>query len=98
MINIAALKTEIQTDPLGLGYAAFLPLTDAKPILALLNSVPPGATATLAVAEVSARDIVNSVVQSEIPSFTADQKQMISWIIAAGGVSLDKFTQVSTLF
>jgi hypothetical protein len=97
-INLAALKTELTTDPAALGYAAFLPMSDAKPLLAIINAVPPLATANLGVQDVSARDLINAIDPSEIQSFSASQSQMISWIVAAGGLSVDSFTQANAIF
>lgn len=98
MIDAAALKSEILSDPLKLGYAAFLPLKDAKPLLALINGVPPSAAADLVLERVSASDIVNAIDLVELSSFSADQKQMVTWIVSAGGLALDNFKQAAALF
>lgn len=75
-MNLQPLKTELTTDPLGRGYAG---MTDAQ-AADNLNA----ADRTIEASAIPAPALLAGMVYSEWVALTADQKQYLSMLVAAG--------------
>lgn len=78
-LNYAQLKTELQTDPLTLGYAALLAAGNHGAVADVLNQ---SRTA------VPAWEVFDAIVPAEWASLTAQEKQRIQTILSMGTVSV----------
>lgn len=101
-IDPPALKTELQTDPRGYGYAAALLVSDqaaANLLNAVRDGTNPGTTPTgaggaangvVAVnrGTISAQELVEAVVQSEMPS-NANQRDWLIMVASGDRVRVD---------
>jgi hypothetical protein len=84
MIDLAALKTELLTDPTGRGYAA--PLATGTDWMAadLLNAVQAGISIDRGV--IPAYEIINATVASEWTALSAAERQRYQTLTGAGQV------------
>lgn len=87
-MNYQALKTELTTDPLGLGLAA-LSSSDAA---TKLNEVPASASAGRQVARevVPAWEVFEATVPSDWTALTAAEKQRYQAMLGMGSINLKK--------
>lgn len=84
MILYAQLKTEIQTDPQGLGYAAPLAAGNHAAVADLLNQVR--TTIKLDRETVPAYEVFDAIVPAEWAALSAQEKQRIQLILSLGQV------------
>lgn len=88
-INYAVLKTEIQTDPSGIGYAPNVASGNDVAVAAQLNEVRITAPAfAINRGEVSSRLVVNEFDATEFGALTTNQLQQLSIITQFGTVDL----------
>ena len=85
-INYAALKAEVQTDPLALGYATPLAAGNHAALADLLNQVRSGISIDLET--VQAWAVFNAIVPAEWAALSAQEKQRIQIILSMGTVSV----------
>jgi len=83
-MDFAALKAEVQTDPVGLGYAIHLASGSLSPIVALLTAARAGVTVFRGV--IPAYEVINATVTAEWTTLTAAEKQRYQTITGAGQV------------
>lgn len=85
MINYPALKTEVQSDPNGYGYAAPLATGTYWQVADLLNTV----RATIHVDRdlVAAHEVYEAIVPAEWSALTADEKQRVSTLLGMGEIN-----------
>lgn len=84
MINYAVLKTELQTDPQGFGYAAPLAAGNHTALADLLNQVR--GTIALDRETVPAYEVFDAIVPSEWAALSTQEKQRIQLILSLGTV------------
>jgi len=85
-INYAALKTELQTDPTGLGYAGPLGRGETQVVADLLNAVRQGVS--IERETVPAYEVWEAIVPSEWAALTANDRQRVQTILSMGEVSV----------
>jgi len=83
--QIAALTTELSTDPAALGYAALTAAPDAAGLVTLLNDTTKGGT--LNPTYVDAHALVNAVVASEYNALTQAARDLWRDVIVAAGTN-----------
>jgi hypothetical protein len=83
--QIAALKTEITTDPTGLGYAAAVAAGATAQLAAILNL--PRAGISVFRSEVSGADLISAVVLADFLLLTSAQQQF--FLACVGAAPLD---------
>jgi hypothetical protein len=84
MIDLLALKAELQADPLGLGYAAHLASGTDWKLAELLNAVRAGISIDRGV--IPSYEIINATVPAEWASLSAANKQLYQTLTGAGQV------------
>lgn len=87
-INLATLKTELQTDPAGLGLAPLVAAANDAGVAAVLNLVRTGAPYLIFRGVISAYEIVNNTDPTEWAALTAQEKQRYQTIVGAGQVDV----------
>lgn len=85
-LNYAQLKTELQTDPLTLGYAAPLAAGNHGAVADLLNQS--SAAVSIPRRTVPAWEVFDAIVPAEWAALTAQEKQRIQTILSMGTVSV----------
>jgi hypothetical protein len=85
-MDLTALKTELTTDPAGLGYAALVASGHTAGLADLLNA--PNAAIRVNRGVIEAYRIVNAIVPGDWAALTAAQKQSLQLIISAGQVDV----------
>lgn len=85
-MDYAALKTEIQTDPLGLGYAAYVASGNDSAIAEALNLVR--GTISIDRKIVDSHEVIDATAATEWAALTAGEKQRYQTIVGAGRVNL----------
>lgn len=83
-IDYAALKSEIQTDPIALGYASHVASGDDAGVAILLGATQQ--TININVGVVPAYKVFEAIVPAEWSALSADDKQRIQSILAMGDV------------
>lgn len=83
--TLAALATEINTDPVTLGYAPAKVAGSASQIAALLNSTY-GAVTTVYRKNIPAGEILSGIVWAEVSAFTAARIAAIQLMLSTGTV------------
>lgn len=86
MINLTALRTELQTDPAGLGYANAVAGSDYAGLVALLNLERPAVRVNRSL--VPAHEFVNALAPGEYVALTQAQRDYLVLVAAAGQVQL----------
>jgi hypothetical protein len=81
-----ALKTELTTDPAGLGYAPHLASGSLSPIMELLNAPRIGVSVFRGV--ISSYEIINATDPAEWAALTAAEKQRYQMLTGAGQVDV----------
>jgi hypothetical protein len=76
-LNLAVLKTEIQTDPGGVGYATALAAGDNSELARLINEFV--TTDDIDVPEVDRVEYVKAVVDTEVAALVADATRLEAW-------------------
>lgn len=85
-INHATLKTELETDPKGLGLTdAYVNGQDAV-CADILNTVRQGADYQVNRGIIPSHEVVSNIIPAEWTALTADEKERISFIVGAGSV------------
>lgn len=85
-MNLTALKTEVQTDPTALGYAAYLATGSLSPIVDLLNAPRAGVTVFRGV--IPSYEIVNATEPTEWAALSSAEKQRYQTLTGAGQVDV----------
>lgn len=85
-INYAALKTELQTDPSALGYAALLAAGNHAGVAAALNL--PRAGITISRDLIPSHEIFEAIVTSEYTALVAAEKTRLQVILGMGQVNV----------
>ena len=85
-LNYAQLKTELQTDPLTLGYAALLAAGNHGAVADVLNQSR--TAVSIPRTTVPAWEVFDAIVPAEWASLTAQEKQRIQTILSMGTVSV----------
>lgn len=85
MANLVAIKAELQTDPLSLGYGTWAQISDDVRVQALLNDV---SKRPLLHVVVPAWTVVNCFDATEFAALTQIKLSMLSAILSAGAVDL----------
>jgi hypothetical protein len=85
-MDYVALKTELTTDPAGLGYAAHLATGSYSPIVDLLAASRAGYTVFRGV--IPAYEVINATVPAEWAALTAGEKQRYQTLTGAGEVDV----------
>lgn len=85
-LNYQQLKTELQTDPLALGYAPLLAAGNQAGIADLLNGVRAGIGIDRLT--VPAWEVFDAIVPAEWAALSAQEKQRIQLILSMGTVSV----------
>ena len=84
----AALKSEIQSDPLSLGYAPFVTGGNDAGIVALMNDPTKATTGpAVAVTSVPTSDIIDAIVFSEMSAFTTNQLLQLLLMLSVSTVN-----------
>ena len=94
-----ALKTEITTDPTGLGYAPYVAAGNDTALVGLLNL--PRATIRLPAGVVPSYAVVNAIVATEWQALTAQAKDYLNLVVQPPYVDLgggEVRTALATLF
>ena len=86
-MDYAALKTEIQTDPLALGYAANVASGNDSAIAEALNLVR--GTISIDRQIVDSHEVIDATAAAEWAALTAGEKQRYQTIVGAGKVNLE---------
>jgi hypothetical protein len=83
-LNYAALKAELQNDPLGLGYAPHLTSGNDSALADMLNLV----RATIAIDRetIPSYEVFDAIVPAEWASLSAQEKQRIQLVLSMGQV------------
>lgn len=95
----AALRTELQTDPTGLGYAPLITNGDDADLAALLNAVR--GTITVFRNDIESGEIVGSTVLSDFTTLTSSQQNYYLAIVSQPTVDATNTnlrTSLATLF
>lgn len=80
-MSLDKLRTELTSDPLGIGYAG---MTDAQVVASLLAVNRPGAEREV----IPSYEILEATVPAEWATLTAQEKQRYQTLISAGQVNL----------
>lgn len=83
-LNYAQLKTELDTDPLALGYASLLAVGNHGAVADALNQSR--AAVSIPRTTVPAWEVFDAIVPAEWASLTAQEKQRIQTILSMGTV------------
>ena len=83
-MNIAALRTELITDPLPRGYSG---MTDAQAAANLNDATTPALRRTRDRGVIPAYEVIDATVPSEYTTLNADEKQRYAAITGAGSVN-----------
>jgi len=94
-MDLTALKTELTTDPAGLGYAAHIVTGSFSPIVDLLAAPRAGFTVFRGV--IPSYEIINATAPAEWASLTAVEKQRYQTLTGAGDVDVSN-TNVRAAF
>lgn len=92
-----ALKSELQSDPAGMGYASFVAKAQDQAVADLLNSLTsPGATAVWR-NDVKVSEIINQIVAADFAGLTQLQVLQLILILTTGILDATQ-TQLRTIF
>lgn len=94
-INYAALKTELQTDPAGLGYAPHLAAGADQSLADLLNEVRQ--SISISRATIPAYEVWEAIVPAEWAALTANERQRVQTILSMGEVNVQGANTRSSL-
>ena len=89
-IDKAALKSELLTDPTGLGYAAQIALGSYQGCADLLNQ--PRGSITVLRPDVRGTDVFGSIVIGEYDALTASRRDFVNLLIAMSAVDATNAT------
>lgn len=84
-LSLAALKTELQTDPSTLGYGPFLAVGNTGALADLLNQVRGGISVFRS--SIATWEIVANTVKSEYDALTAGDKQLYQILVSTGTIN-----------
>ena len=90
-VQVAALKTELTTDPRAYGYAALLAAGNQTGLMNELNQIrdgTDGALISLNRGFISAQELVEAIVQSEMPA-SANQRDWLIMVCSGSRVRVD---------
>ena len=96
-INLTELKTELTTDPMGLGLSSSYSTGNDASCAGILNEVREGVNYEKRRNLIPSYEVVGSIVPSEWTSLSADEKERISFIVSAGEINPNS-TNVVTAF
>ena len=102
-VVLSALRTELLTDPIQMGYSAFIATGNDNGLVDLLNSVAAnashGATSTVSVAQISVALLQNEVVASEYLVLSQAQRDLWNILLnATTGVVYVSNTNIRSQF
>lgn len=86
MIDHAQLKTEIETDPQGLGYAPHVASGNDVALAAMLNEIRPSISINRDL--IPSHEIFEAIVPSEWSAASAQEKQRVQLILSMGMVDV----------
>lgn len=86
VINYAALKTELQVDPAGLGYAPHLAAGADQSLADLLNEARQ--SISIPRATIPAHEVWEAIVPAEWTALTANERQRVQTILSMGEVNV----------
>lgn len=87
--QIATLKTEINSDPNGLGYAAPYSLGSDDGVAALINAVGAGAAYSIYKNNIPLHDMIANIASSEFTSLTSLQVAQLQFLFQGSGGVVD---------
>lgn len=88
-INYATLKTEIQNDPAGIGYAAFVTAENDAGLAGALNLVRAGASYSIFKSSIPIKDVIANIVAADFATLTTLQIEKLQLLFAGNTSGLD---------
>lgn len=85
-INLAELKTELTTDPEGLGLTTLYNNGEDAACAAVLNEVRAGVNYQANRGIIPSHEVVAAIIPADWAALDADEKERISFIVSAGDV------------
>jgi hypothetical protein len=98
MIDLGILKTEVETDPLGLGYSSGK-LKPNKVIAEIMNTVPgtPGSGREVDKSTVTSSEIMSCIVSVEYDALKATDKEKLALLLSVETIHVSKPTTIAFL-
>lgn len=88
-IDYVALKSELQNDPVGLGYGAFVSSGNDAGLAAILNLVRAGASYSIFKNNIPIKEVIANIVSTDFTSLTALQIAKLQLLFAGNTQGLD---------